>query len=161
MAYGIGRSISNEAKKELEKIREKSGGRIEPEIVVEYARSSKNPLHRYFNWDDSDAARLYRLRQAGEIIRVVVRVIPGTLTHVRAYVSLSSERKNAKDKNNDESENTIYRKVEDVISNDGMRHQMLADAIAELASFHRKYIGLSEMANVMKAIGEFLKKKVA
>ena len=47
---------------------EKHGG-ITAEIVLQAAAKKSSPLHSHFNWDDSSAARQYRLVQAGELIR--------------------------------------------------------------------------------------------
>lgn len=60
--------------KELEKIREKRG-KLTPYDVVEEAKDEKNPLHHEFVWDDSQAAKMYRLAQARRLIKAVcVRV---------------------------------------------------------------------------------------
>lgn len=161
MAFKIPKTISADAQKELEKIKEKSGGRVVAEMVVEHAHNPKNPLHRYFTWDDSEAGRLYRLEQARALISVVVKVIPGTKTKVRAYVSLSRERSNYKSIERRErnlpttgcvDEKTEFRDIEDVMSDAQRRSMLLADAFAELASFKRKYIMLSELSQVFVAI---------
>ena len=47
-------------------------GRITPARVVEAARDPESPLHRYIDWDDTTAARKYRLVQARNLIRVVI-----------------------------------------------------------------------------------------
>lgn len=60
-----------EAKEELERLAEKNGGRLTPDAVVESAKSKKSPLHGYFDWDDSTAARSYRIIQARELIRSI------------------------------------------------------------------------------------------
>lgn len=45
--------------------------------VVEAARSTNNPMHDYFEWDNDRAADRFREGQADEIIRVVrVRYVP-------------------------------------------------------------------------------------
>ena len=38
-----------------------SGGVFGAEAVVEAARPEDAPLHSYFEWDDTEAARRYRL----------------------------------------------------------------------------------------------------
>jgi len=158
MAWKIAGHVSDAAVKELEKIRSKTDGKLIPEMVVEYAHNKNNPLHRYFVWDDSEAARLFRLRQASELIRVCVRIIPGTKTAVRAYVSLTNERKNAPGRSADDEDDgkTVYRRIDDVVSDTAMRKQLLADAMCELAAFRRKYCNLSELASVMKAVDAYL-----
>lgn len=58
---------------------------LTPEIVVEEAAPAVSPLHSFFEWDDSEAARRFRLQQAAGLIRSVkVRVTrtaaDGTIT---------------------------------------------------------------------------------
>lgn len=55
----------------LEKIAGLSGGRITPDAVLLDAKSPKSPLHDQFDWDDSSAAKQWRLQQARELIRSV------------------------------------------------------------------------------------------
>lgn len=40
-----------------------------PEAVVKRAANPNNPLHDYFEWDESKAAHSFRIIQAGELIR--------------------------------------------------------------------------------------------
>lgn len=46
--------------------------RLTREAIVAAAAPQRAPLHRYFEWDDSEAARLYRLEQAGQIRRCIL-----------------------------------------------------------------------------------------
>jgi hypothetical protein len=51
-------------------------GMFEPQDVVDAARPASSVLHPYFEWDDSEAAREYRLWQARNLTRAVeVRVL--------------------------------------------------------------------------------------
>lgn len=66
-------NLDHEAKKaamaELQRMSKAAGGKITPEQLVEAARSEGSPLHRYFEWDDKEAADKYRLMQARTLIR--------------------------------------------------------------------------------------------
>lgn len=55
----------------LEKIAGLNAGRITPDAVLLDAKSPKSPLHDQFDWDDSSAAKQWRLQQARELIRSV------------------------------------------------------------------------------------------
>lgn len=57
-------------REELLAIRQQYGA-LTPANVVEAASAEEHPLHDRFEWDDSAAARKYRLSQARQIIRVV------------------------------------------------------------------------------------------
>jgi hypothetical protein len=46
-----------------------SGGELDARQVREVARDPVSPLHRYFTWDDGEAAERYRLGQAERLIR--------------------------------------------------------------------------------------------
>ncbi len=62
--------------------------RLTPDMVVNEAEKATSPLHSEFEWDDSAAARSYRIEQARALIRsvrIVVRTDKTTITSV-AYV---------------------------------------------------------------------------
>ena len=44
-------------------------GKLDCAEVVKAATSAQHPLHKYFTWDDTEAARKYRLIEAGDLIR--------------------------------------------------------------------------------------------
>ena len=53
--------------RELDRINEATGS-VSPQKVLEVARNPENPLHRYFEWDDTKAAEKYRRSQATYLI---------------------------------------------------------------------------------------------
>lgn len=81
-------------------------GRLTPEAVVRAAKDPTSPLHKRFEWDDSEAAHQYRLEQARRLIRSVMVTITteertiSTVHYVRdpaaepeqGYVSLAQLR---------------------------------------------------------------------
>lgn len=130
----------------LKALAESRGGALSPEDVVRAAKPASSPIHDQFEWDDSEAARRYRLQQAGELLRVSVEVIEagGRDTFmVRAFTSLSTDR---------DKGGTSYRATVSVLTDKEMRAQMLVDALAELRAFERKYATLKELASVFAAI---------
>ena len=76
---------------ELAKISEKKGNRLKPVDVVEAARSRKNPLHHFFEWDDAAAANAYRLDQARSIIRSVSIVNEEEGEELPAFLSVTDK----------------------------------------------------------------------
>lgn len=69
--------LREEAARELDRIAE--DGRLTKEAVLKEAEAPESPLHRYFTWDDSEAAGKYRLSQALRLImryRVVIEDLP-------------------------------------------------------------------------------------
>jgi len=57
---------------ELDRIKQRNDGVVEPETVVAEAADPESPLHAGFVWDDTEAARLHRLQQARSLIRSVI-----------------------------------------------------------------------------------------
>ena len=55
----------------LKKIRKKRGG-LSPQIIVIESQGKRSPLHNCFEWDDTKAAKRYRINQAGYILRMLV-----------------------------------------------------------------------------------------
>jgi len=148
---------------ELLLIKEKHKGILYPAHVVEYARNPKTALHNRFEWDDDVAAEKYRLWQARQIISLELVVInsqpesPAEIvtqltednckqTKVRAFVSLTTDRYG----------NQGYRTMEDVLSDDVLRAQLLEDAKADMITFKKKYKTLTELNKIIEAMDCFL-----
>jgi hypothetical protein len=58
-------------------------GTLTPDVVLSDAQDASSPLHRHFNWDDTEAAHLFRLQQARELIvrfRVLVTTTERTIS---------------------------------------------------------------------------------
>lgn len=124
---------------ELKRLARIHGGLLKPEVVVAQARSPVSHLHKYFTWDDTEAAKYWRLEEARHLIRVVVEKYEGKEMHT--FVSLSPDRpKNG------------YRLTVDVIRDPKMRNLMLQDALRELESFQRKWSDLQELSKLFKTI---------
>lgn len=124
---------------ELEQIRKVNGGILRPEDVLAFAVDPSTSLHDKFEWDDTEAAHKYRIEQAREVIRVAVTLIPSEADPVRAYVSLTPDRRNP---------GGGYRRTEDVLENPTWREVLLADALAELSRFQQKYRTLEVLSGV-------------
>jgi hypothetical protein len=141
--------MSGVIREELDRIREATGADgldlIRAEDVVEFARDAGAypALHSRLDWDDATAGHAWRLHQARNLIRVTVTVLPSGNEPVRAFVSLTTDRR---------AEGGGYRSLPSVLSDGERRRQMLADAFAELAVVRRKYATLAELAAVFEAI---------
>ena len=136
-------------KQELEKLANKHGGILKPEVVVAAARSEKSPLHDCFDWDDSSAAEKYRLWQARQLI-VYVDVVEADREPYQAYVSLSTDRKEGG-----------YRFIHDVLNDDEYRAILLTDALNEMTIFKNKYHTLKELARVFEEMDVVVEKHKA
>jgi hypothetical protein len=128
---------------ELEQVRAASAdGMLRPADVVKFAEDPATELHKRFAWDDTEAARRYRLDQARGIIRTTITVLPRANRVVDAYVSLVSDRTNANG----------YRAMVDVLADDTLRAELLNQALKELDRVRSKYERLVELAPVFEAM---------
>jgi len=128
--------------KELGRVKRRSGGMLTAEAIVEYAKDKSTALHSQFDWDDTEAARKWRLEQAARIIRLQVTVIGQDQKPVRAFVSLTTDRRTG----------IGYREIHDVLKDPDLAAQMLEDALEDLNATRRKYGTLKQLAGVWTAV---------
>lgn len=114
------------------------------EAVVADAKKATSPLHSFFCWDDSEAAKLYREDQARWLIRSVIRVTVRGDDHedlqTREFVNVTIE---------DERQ---YVSVATAMNNANLRNQMFENALRELGMFERKYKDLAELSELFAVI---------
>lgn len=130
---------------ELERLAKENGGELRPEVVVLAAAEPSSPLHDSFEWNDTEAAEKWRLHQARNLIRAVVTYeqIGGQKVACRVFASLTTDRK---------EDGAGYRLVATVVSDEEMKEQLFADALAEMQVFQAKYQRLQELAEVFRAM---------
>ena len=105
-------------------------------------------MHSFFTWDDSKAARLFRLQEAHKLIlnvEVVISESDQEKKTIHAYYNL--ERKQG-------YENTVH-----AMSNAEKRAQLLDKAMREMISWRDKYKALKEFAEIHEAIDRAAKKR--
>ena len=129
---------------ELEKIKNEHGGTLNAEDVVTASEAENAPLHSLFEWDDTTAARLYRIDQAKAIIRNIECVIEEIPT--RAFVKAGTAG---------------YKPIQTVLSNLDLTEILMDQARDELQAFVAKYRNLKQLAGVIDEAEEFLRKGIA
>jgi hypothetical protein len=141
-------------KQELLRIAKEHGGELRAEVVVDAAKSKTSPLHDKFTWDDSEAAKEYRLWQARQlIVSVRVEYVGGEVQEIgQVFVSLTPDRV---------KEGGGYRVLSEVMTNSTRRQQLLEDAYAEMERFRQKYAVLKELAEVFTAMRKVTGRKKA
>ena len=96
-------------------------GELSPEVVVEVASDPEHELHERFMWDDTEAARRYRLVQAQGLIRSVKVTVQRTPQSepikVRAFVA---DRETVSDEVEPDTSGQ-YRPVAEVVESDVLR----------------------------------------
>lgn len=135
---------AQKAGEELERIRTRHNGRLEPEWVVHNAKSPQNVLHDLFEWNDNVAAQNYRIDQARAVIRSVEVVVDEApeAKPIRAFVSVVQESDRA------------YTSVQHAMSDADLRKQVLMQALTELEAWRKRYAELVELAQVFAAIDQ-------
>lgn len=141
--------LKERIKRELQRLVDQHGGICTPEQVVEAARDEESPLHDQFDWDDSEAGHKWRVHQARNLLRLQVEIVKGSNETVRAFVSLTTDRKISGG----------YRTLSDVREDEAMFQQMLDDAMAELRVFRRKYAALKALQPLFETIDEIETRK--
>jgi hypothetical protein len=125
-------------------------GALTPELVVDAASAPTHPLHPRFEWDDTEAARQYRLVQAGRIIRSVrVEVEPAAgrdPVQVRAFLS-----RNDIGVADEPDEVGTYEPVESVIADDIKRSAWFRRLEQDWKALRRRAQGCQEFADMVLA----------
>lgn len=125
---------------------EERDGKLEPAAVVEAATPKKSPLHALFEWDNTEAAQLYREKQAAYLIRSIKVVVEQAVpTTTRAFVSVQVA-----------DQPREYKPIDAVLADTAMRASLLQRALRDLRAWQQKYAGLVELAALFKAQEEIL-----
>jgi hypothetical protein len=128
----------------VEKIRQRNGGSLTKEDVLQDAETPTSPLHPLFEWNDDVAAQRYRLEQAGSIIRhiEVVKLHVDQTEPIRAFVSVIRS---------DDTKKT-YVSIDTAMSDPTLRAQVLDRAHKELLSWKARYENYEEFAEIVAVI---------
>lgn len=109
--------------------------------IVDAARNEDSELHKCFEWDDSRAAELWRLKQARDVVHHLVYVeekIPVDRPEIRIRYMDNTERG--------------YKEAKKIVRNEDSYKALLAQAYSELRAFKVKYSMLSELKEILDLI---------
>lgn len=143
--------MNKNIKVELVEIARQNGGVLKAEDVVAHAENPESAMHSWFTWEDTEAARQWRLHQARMLIRVTVVIAPDKEDRVKAFVSMTDDRYNG--------DGGGYRVMADVLTDEDRRKQLLEEALLEANRWMQKYRRLTELAGVFAAIDLIAKEK--
>lgn len=130
----------------IELLRERCKGELTPEDVLDDARNPNSPLHSFFEWSDTEAARQYRLKQARGLIRAVVAIYVSDdkpAVKQRAYVNIKAR-----------GEPQHYRELSHAMSQTKTREIVLNRALDELVSWRNRYRDLKAFADLFDQIDQ-------
>lgn len=116
------------------------GDTLKPQDIVEAAQDSKTELHKCFEWDDTEAARKYRLTQARTLLvnLVVVESAPATEPqHIRVMYT---------------SKDGGYKQTKLIVQDKNEYEILLEKARSELLAFKKKYSMLQELHEIFELI---------
>lgn len=117
-------------------------GSVTADLLVEEAKHSDSPLHHYFIWDDSEAAKKYREDQARLLIRnVEVRIIQNNQSTepIKAFINVKSQYDG-------------YKPIQKVMENKNLKTLFIKQAYDELMLWRDRYIQYAEFGEVIKVI---------
>lgn len=126
-------------------------GDLTPEAVLSEASKKRNPLHKFFEWDDSVAGRKFRLEQARYLIRSLEITVesagrPEVSVTVRKYVSLGRGVEDGKE--------SKFHNINVVMSETDLRDQLIRKLWNEMLAAKQKYSHIIEFKPIWDAIGE-------
>jgi len=120
---------------ELERLAEAHGGRLTAVQVLAAASQPESPLRPYFEWDDSAAARQFRLDQARYLVRSIRIVVEdgAEQTDVRAMHLVVEQGERS------------YAPIESVVESEDLLSQIVASAKREQETWLHKYSQLRKL----------------
>lgn len=131
--------------REIERI-ESRDGVITADAVLKAATPASSPLHEYFEWNNTEAAKKYRLWQARMLIRSVAVVYEedGRGKYNRGFVNLNVTTDGTTERG--------YIGIARAMNDTELRAQLLEQAKQEAVDWRNRYRNLTELASVFDAI---------
>jgi hypothetical protein len=137
-------SKNDEIKKQLEAIANRPAG-LNPRTLLTEAANPLSSLHKYFEWDDTEAAVKWREAQAYDLIRrIKVEITTSdqkTLT-VRAFWPIKHLEP---DGTIDSAKRGSFIHVNNIMDDAEATRQVIANAKSELTAFQIRYSKLAEL----------------
>jgi hypothetical protein len=124
-----------------------TGQSVTPDSVVAFATLEDSPLHSYFTWDDTEAAKRWRKHEARQLLNhllVIVETPSGSRIERAAYsVRIVTEEEVTRPQRH-------YISIGMLKGSEELQEQMREEAWSELRSFTQKYdaLGFEEFAPV-------------
>ncbi len=129
---------------------EAENGSVTKEKFLDFSRPIDSPTHNIFEWDDSKAAEKYRLEQSLHTIgnlRVVYTSPSNEEVSVKAFINVSAMR-----------ETPSYESIAVALKDEDKRKNILNRIQGELDNFVTRNRHIEELADMLIATGERMKK---
>ena len=140
----------------LAQMYEENGESLNAEDVVAEAKDKNSPFHNWFEWDDTKAARQYRLKQARDLIGSVelVRINDPSADKEGRISGFVHITRNVVDADGNKSVKRTYVPTVKAMEDEEQRKIMLNQAMSDFENLERKYVALSEFASIFERIAE-------
>lgn len=135
---------------------------LTPENLVEQAKDEDNPLHDFFEWEDSIAADKYRLQQARMIINDIKVIVDNKEYFAFESIKPIVNKDGTLLLNEGESEGRIYKPIVEILNNENLRQQIIRSALKHLEyweSQNAKYKELEPIILSARKVREKLDKQ--
>jgi len=116
-------------------------GKFTPKDVLKSAQPKSSKIHKYFTWDDKEAAGAYRIEEAKYMIRHIA-ILEDDGIDARAYQSLIID------------ENITYVDQDTVSEDEDLLTQVLHRAVKEAVSWSLKYRHHKQLKPIFKSINK-------
>ena len=131
--------------------KEKDKKLLTPEDVLDDASDQNSPLHEYFDWSDTIAARHWRKHQARNLVNAIeIEVVEqSTIKKVKAHYNVVKQEPEA------EQGERGYVSREDAKKDPDLRVQLLQKAVMEIKAWAARWDGdfnFTELKGIMKEI---------
>lgn len=124
-------------------------GQLTPGTVVSAAKAPRHPLHPYFEWDDTKAAKAFRLDQARALIRSIrVEDEDTEEGHAPAFISIADKG------------GFRYHTTESVKNSEKLQAIILVQAERDLAAFERRYKELLDICALIREAREKVRERI-
>jgi len=118
-------------------------GNLTPDLVIKEAKAKKSPIHDYFDWNDTSAARKHRKWQARQLISTIkVEYIHDDRTiTTKQFHNVTIERGES-----------AYVSLQVAMTNIDYREQIINTALKEVKAWRARYKEYKELGDIFSAI---------
>lgn len=133
---------AEDAARQLERLR-RTHHDLTPDLIVEDSKRPDAPLNPVFEWNNAEAARLYRLEVAGHVLQALVYIEEGSdKPPIRAFVHIAA----------DGERGSRYESIRVVMASPDLRTQVVEAAWRELQGWRKRYQEYKEFAGLLAVI---------
>ena len=132
---------------------------IDAAAIVEAAKPRGSPIHRLFTWEDTEAAALWRLREAANLAYhvAVVYVEGGVRTEGRAFVGVASDEDEGLEATDRRHR---YYPTDEAMGDPAIAEKVLRRALQDLVAWTARYEALIASSPVAAAIAKAIKRNM-